>query len=304
MPRARLRATHYARQRGLTVIELLVALVIGLGVIAAGLAFMMRSGESIRIGQEQAVNTSRGQQALARMVAEIKGVNIDAPPLYPVTPAFANLPRLPYLMIEKTPLYDPVPATGTAAPLIMPATPAARQFNSQNGAADLMHKWFPNPNPALNESNSLVFYKAPAPGAGGTSSIQRITYRLVVDNDPRSGYRRSRLMREVQNPLSDGSIQFHGAPAPASTVLADDVISIQFTYPSFEQQISAALDTQLTALAADPVQQTSYINENFRKVIGIRIVLGGARLGTEVKNQLPNQTAGVELKTEVRLRSE
>ena len=157
------------------------------------------------------------------------------------------------------------------------------RFLSQAGATDITHKWYPNP--TGDESNSLVFYRAPAPGPGGTSTIERVTYRL----------RDRKLYREVQSPIAAGGNSFYSGPTPVSTVLTDDVQLIQFTYPIFEQQMSAALDTQLLALAT--ADRIAFINENFRKVIGIRIVLGGGQItGQELK--------GIELKTEVRLRSE
>ncbi|PKL77694.1 MAG: hypothetical protein CVV27_04815 [Candidatus Melainabacteria bacterium HGW-Melainabacteria-1] len=190
--------------------------------------------------------------------------------------------------------------------MVAPAVPAARRFLSQSGQTDMWRKWFPRPNG--DESNSLVFYKAPAPGAGGTSQIERITYRLQQDTDA-AGYRRSRLLREVQRPLTAASTNFGSNPAPIVTVLADEVQVLQFSYPIFEQQMTAALHTQWNLIEADPdptkaIELLRTINSNYRKVIGIRIVMGGARLGPEIKGSTPPLSAGVELRTEVRLRSE
>ncbi|MEZ0369674.1 MAG: PilW family protein [Candidatus Sericytochromatia bacterium] len=266
---------HY--QKGISIMELLVALVIGTLILSAGISFMLNSSKAMRMGQEQAKYTSQAQQILSRMVKEIKSVNIDAPPLFTVSPAWATLPALPYTSYELSSYPD------TSGDVILPAVPAARKFASQAGATDMQHKWYPNP--SGNESNSLVFYKAPGPGAGGTSQVQRISYRLVG----------TRLLREVQSPLSAGSDQFHSNPVPSSTLLSDMVRIIQFTYPLFEQQMTTTLDTTLTA-QTEP-DRTEFINENCRKVISIRIVMGGLRLGSQ-------DTPSVELKTEVRLRSE
>ncbi|PKL76877.1 MAG: hypothetical protein CVV27_08075, partial [Candidatus Melainabacteria bacterium HGW-Melainabacteria-1] len=94
-----------SHQRGFSMIELLVALVIGSALLAAGVAFMMRTGNTIRIGQEQTENTSRAQQVMSRMVKELKGVNVDAPPLFNVAPAWNSLPALPHYSHLELPSY-------------------------------------------------------------------------------------------------------------------------------------------------------------------------------------------------------
>lgn len=265
----------------MTILELLVSLVIGLGVLAAGLAFLNNTSRSIQIGQESAANTSVAQQALNRMVKELKGVHVANPSLMSITPAWTDLPALPYTALE---LY-PYPAT--SGQVMDPAAPAARKFASQSTPLDIYHKWYPNPNGA--ESNSLVFYKAPATAPGNVSQVERITYRLQGD----------RLLREVQRPLSSSATSFVGTPAPLVTVLAKEVQQIQFTYPDFARQMTAAVDTQLNDLLADEGNAVlqRHLNETYRKVIGIRIVMAGAQISGST-------SAGIELQTEVRLRSE
>lgn len=265
-------------QQGISVPELLIAVVIGVGLLGAGIAFMINTTRTLKLSEDNARNTSVAQQVLSKMTKELKGVPINSPPLYAVNIAWSTLPALPYDSLETTPNHP-----NTAGTVGLPSVPAARKFLSQSGATDIAHKWYPNP--TGNESNSLVFYRAPAPGPGGTSIIERVTYRLLD----------RKLYREVQSPMAAGANSFYSSPTPVTTVLTDDVQLIQFTYPIFEQQMSAALDTQLLALAA--VDRSAFINENFRKVIGIRIVLGGGK----IKNQ---ELKGIELKTEVRLRSE
>lgn len=270
-------AKRLNQQRGMTMVELLVAVVIGVVVLGAGVSFMLNAGKTMRMGTDQDKATSQAQLVLTNLVKEIKSAHIDVPPLYGVSPAWATLPTLPYAAYELSSYPD------TSATVVMPAVPAIRKFFSQTGAVDIQHKWYPNPTGP--ENNSLVYYKAPAPAPGGSSNVNRITYRLVGN----------RLLREVQSPLTAASLQFHSNPLPVTRLLSDNVKVIQFTYPSFEQAMTVALDTQLTALT-EPAR-TRYINDNFRKVIGIRIVMGGLRLGGQ-------DTPSVELKTEVRLRSE
>ena len=119
--------------------------------------------------------------------------------------------------------------------------------------------------------------------------IWRVTYRLENQN----------LLRETQTPILASSNSFQSSPAPRRTILAKDVMSIQFTYPNFEQAMNASLDTQLTTIQTNDgnAALNRFINANFRKEIGIRIVMGGATRGGTTR-------AGVELSTEVRLRSE
>lgn len=270
-------------QKGLTLMELMVALLIGSILLTAAMLFMNSTSKTIKLGHENSVNTSVAQQALSRMVKELKGVNVDAPPLYAVSPTWDTLPALPYSSLE---IY---PYPNTSGSVAVPAAPAARKFASQASPSDIYHKWYPNPADG-KEDNSLVFYRAPAPGPGGTSQVVRISYRLDA---------KGRLLREVQKPLSSGSLSFQSSPTPEITVIADAVDTLQFTYPEFERQMSASLDNDLTTLQTNEGYQALQVslNENFRKIIRIRLVMKGARSGN-------GNFPGVELTTEVRLRSE
>lgn len=276
--------THTLRQaqRGISIIELLIALVIGLTILSAASAFLFRTSSTIKMGEQDTQNTSRAQQVLSRMSREIKAVSVAAPPLYLVSTPWASLPALPYSALEL------LPYANTAGSIDLPTVPAARKFASQVTPADIYRKWYPNP--TGNESNSLVFYRAPAPGPGGTSTIERVTYRLLATGD---------LLREVQRGILTSSNSFQTTPAPQRTVLAKGVLSIQFRYPNFEQAMNASLDNQLTTIQTNDgnAALNRFINDNFRKAIAIRIVMSGA-----VRGGTPRP--GVELSTEVRLRSE
>ena len=256
------RSASVSAQRGITLVESLVAVVIGLGVLGAAAGFFIQTSRSIKMGQDSAENTAVAQQLAT-------------------TPAWDTLPALPYTAKE---LY---PYPSTAGVVIDPAYPAARWFGSQS-ASDIYHKWYPNPDGG--GSNSLVFYKAVPPGPGGTSTIERVSYRLDSKNQ---------LIKEVQRPLLSTSTSFQSSPTPERTVLAKEVQSIAFTYPVFERQMNAALDTQLTAMqtAQGAAATQSFISDNYRKIIGIRVVMQGPRIGNKNK-------PGIELETEVRLRSE
>ncbi len=268
------------QERGISIVEALIALVIGLGVLSAGIGFFVKTTRTIQIGQENAENTAVAQQVLARMTREIKAAAVSQPRLFNATPVWSNLPALPYTAKELTPYPN------TAGVVIDPAAPAARKFSAQS-ASGIENKWYPNPE--AGGSNSLVFYKALPPAPGGTTQIERVTYRLDG----------TELIKEVQRPLSASSNNFQNSPAPLRNVMAKEVSEIQFTYPIFMQQMNAALDTQLTDIQTNqsPAEAQRFMNENYRKVIGIRIVMQGARIGNDIK-------PGIELTTEVRLRSE
>lgn len=267
-------------QRGITLVESLVALVIGIGVLGGAIGFFMYTSRTLKVGQESAENTSVAQQALSRLTREIKSASVARPRLFNATPVWDTLPALPYTAKE---LY---PYPSTAGGVIDPAMPAARWFATQTGT-DIYHKWYPNAD--VGGSNSLVYYKAVAPGPGGTSVIERITYRLE-DNQ---------LVREAQRPLTATSTNFQSNPEPERTVIAKEVAEIQFTYPLLERQMNATLDSQLSTIQTDEgaVALQTFLNENFRKIIRIRLVMQGARIGDDIK-------PGIELSTEVRLRSE
>lgn len=271
-------------QAGFTVLEAAVAALLGAIVLGGAIAFLNSSTKTMHIGQENTVITGKGQQALSRMTREIKSVNTNAPPLFNVTPDWATLPALPYTALELT----PYPAT--AGVVLIPAVPAARFFATQTSPGDPYHKWYPNPDDQII-SNSLVFYKAPAPGPGGTAQVQRITYRHDAS--------RQSLVREVQVPLTASSTSFSSNPTPDVTVLSNRVKAVQFTYPSFEQAMTPSLDSDLDALlsAEGNAVLQRFLNENYRKAIGIRLLMEGPVHGNK-------SYGGVELTTEVRLRNE
>lgn len=268
-------------QQGISLVEALVAVVIGIGVLGAAMGFFMQTTRTLKMGQESAENTSVAQQLLSRITREIKAASVLRPRLFNATPAWDTLPALPYTAKE---LY---PYPSTAGVVMDPAYPAARWFATQT-ASDIYHKWYPNPD--VGGSNSLVYYKAVAPGPGGVSVLERVTYRVDDKNQ---------LLREVQRPLLSTSTNFQNTPVPLRTVLAKEVQRIVFTYPVFERQMNAALDTQLTAMqvAQGAAATQSFISENYRKIIGIHVVMQGPRIGNKTK-------PGIELSTEVRLRSE
>lgn len=269
-------------------IEVLLALTIGLTLLSALVTFLINTSQNIRLGEEHARNTARAQQVLARMTKEIKGSASEAPSLFALSPNWTVLPALPYLALELTPY--PV----TAGSVISPAVPAARKFLSQATPVDIYHKWYPK---SQTESNSLVFYSIPAPGPGHTAQVERITYRL--DTTLAGNFK---LVREVQRPVISSSTSFSASPTPQRTVLAERVQLLQFTYPDFERAMQAqgaTLDSQLTDIQTNQgnAALVAYLNTQFRQTIGIRLILGGAPLNATQYRK------GIELTTEVRLRN-
>jgi prepilin-type N-terminal cleavage/methylation domain-containing protein len=280
-------------QRGFTLIEVLIAMTLGLILIGAVVSFLLNSSQNIRQGQQQAESVSRGQQTLNRIVEDIKESAIGAPPLFPIAVNWAQLPMPPYMAFELYPYAD---TSGLAA---TPTTPAARKFASQVGEnTNPLLKWYPNPVGNPVESNSLVFYKTPSPGVGSVGLVERVTLRLDR-TDPNNG----KLLREVQSPVGSGATKFQLNPTPEIRTMADGVELIQFTYPEFERAMApdpAGLHDQLNQMVTAQGERVTqgYINQNWRKTIAIRLVMQGAVMPGG------RRATGIELKTEVRLRSE
>ncbi|MGE3727183.1 MAG: PilW family protein [Candidatus Sericytochromatia bacterium] len=276
------------QEKGFSVIEMLIGLTIGLTMLTALVVFFMNTQKNMMLGQEHARTTSQAQLVLARMTKEIKGSASEAPSLFALSPNWASLPALPYTAVELQP-HPP-----TAGVVVSPGVPAARKFLSQATPSDIYHKWYPN---SSNESNSLVFYLVPPPGPGNTAVVERVTYRLDNTNP-----NNIKLLREVQRPVVGGSNSFQATPTPQRTVLAERVQLLQFTYPDFSRAMDsqgASLDTQLTDIQTNQgnAALVEYLNQQYRQVIGIRLILGGSPLNAGQFRK------GIELTTEVRLRN-
>lgn len=279
--------------RGLTLVEVMVATVLGVIMLGATVAFLLNSTKQINQGMSQAEQTSRAQQALARMTTELKKVNTEGPVLFATGETWTNLPALPpYSKVEENPpdTYYYHPFTGTVD---LPTVPAARRFPAQSSIDDKFHKWYPNPDQGPEESNSLTFYRTDPAGPGVVAPIQRITYRLDT-TDPQN----FKLVREWQTAVTAANPD----PAISRQVLADQVRYVQFTYPYFESamQQNATLETQMIDLKDEQGQNAlnRYINQNFRGVVKIRLVLTGALVGSN-----PQKALAIDLSTEVRVRN-
>lgn len=275
-------------------VELLVALTLGLVMLSVVVAFFFNTSRTITMGQKQAQAQNKAELALQKMVQAIKGANTEPPPLFAFSPAWNQLPALPYMAGE----LSPYPTTSGIA--VEPTVPAARKFAAQLSLTDKDHKWCPNPDQDPSESNSLVFYHAPQPGPGNTAQVERITYRLEATS-PNQG----RLIKETQRPITSASLNFASSPAPTREVIVDNVLSVQFTYPLLLDRLQQPspvgsdfhddLNTMQTTQGNDVLQ--GYLNQGFRKIIKIHLVIAGAeRQGTPMR--------GIELETEVRLRNE
>lgn len=266
----------------------MVAMVMGLMVLGATVAFLINTTKQVNQGKAQAEQASRAQQAMSRMVTELKRVNTEGPVLFATGEVWTNLPALPsYSSVEVYP-YGSI--TGTVD---LPTVPAARLFPSQSSINDKFHKWYPNPDQGPDESNSLTFYRTESAGPGVTVPVQRITYRVDTTDS-----QNATLVREQQIGVTNANAN----PAVISRVLTDHVKLVQFTYPYFEREMqnNANLETQLLAVKTDQGQNglNRYINQNFRGVVKIRLVLTGAQIGTSTKKAL-----AIDLTTEVRVRN-
>lgn len=275
--------------RGLSLVEVMVAMVMGLMVLGATVAFLINTTKQVNQGKAQAEQASRAQQAMARMVTELKRVNTEGPVLFATGEVWTNLPALPsYSAVADCPVYSSLNGT-----VDLPTVPAACRFPAQSSINDKFHKWYPNPAQDPDESNSLTFYRTEAAGPGMTAPVQRIDYRL--DKSDSQNYK---LVRDVQT----GVTAANPNPTAKRRVLTDHVKLVQFTYPYFEREMqnNANLESQLLAVQTDQGQNglNRYINQNFRGVVKIRLVLTGAQIGTSTKKAL-----AIDLTTEVRVRN-
>lgn len=259
------------KNTGVTIVELLVAITLSLIVLTALITFFFRGSKLMQIGQDQARVPAMAQFVLNKMVKDLESANTQAPTILGITEVTWNaLLALPYSSVELYPYPD------TAGTITLPAAPAARKFSSQVGMTDKFHRWYPNPNPNANENpnpdknsdvaNSLVFYKL------DSGNIVRITYRIDSFNN---------VIREQQN--SPGTS--FTSPAPQVQRLLENVKYIQFTYPVFEQEMARTdIDFESTLYAMTTTIRESYINQNYRKTIGIKISIFGATIGqTKIK---------------------
>lgn len=276
--------------RGLSLVEVMVAMVMGLMVLGATVAFLINTTKQVNQGKAQAEQASRAQQAMSRMVTELKRVNTEGPVLFATGEVWTALPALPsYSEVSDC----PVVYSALYGAVDLPTVPAACQFPAQSGINDKFHKWYPNPDLGPDESNSLTFYRTEAAGPGMTAPVQRIDYRL-----DKSDSQNFKLVRDVQT----GVTAANPNPTAKRRILTDHVKLVQFTYPYFEREMqnNTSLETQLLAVKAAQGQNglNRYINQNFRGVVKIRLVLTGAQIGTSTKKAL-----AIDLTTEVRVRN-
>lgn len=285
---------------GFTMIEVLVGLVLGIMVLGGLVLFLFQTSGGVQKGINHGQITSKAQQALDRMAGELKNANTEAPQLLDLgvtlSNDWANLPHLPYLRIEI------VPYQNVSGSTVMPTAPAARHFLHQSSTSDPYHSWYPNPFENYGESdqmytlesNSIVFYKINRPAPGQSATVSRVTYRTLADPNDASNLR---LIREEQQPMTPTSNYFHNTPNPQTQVLAEQVLSMHFTYPDLIKHMEDTNgDYQDDLLAMNATDREEVLNSQFRKEIALRLVLKGAKVGNE-------RVKGIELKTEVKVRN-
>jgi prepilin-type N-terminal cleavage/methylation domain-containing protein len=274
---------------GFTLIELMIGLLVG--AIAMAMVFSMFVGTStaIRDNNNRAMAIGQVEVALQRLAKEIKYANTTNPDASTGMPAvLANtLPLLPYTQVENATYLAYTDSSGAFTP---PAPPAARLFLAQNGQSPLYQsQWCPNPEmpcvPA-DASNSLVFYKTEPDG---------VTHRISLKAATVAG--QLCLVRLDQSPMSASSLT-DSTPPPKVTVLIRNLKSAQFTYPAMLTQVNSAngstFGASLAAMASS--QRESYLNSNFRKLIGIRVRVAVASSGG-------GKPAISELRTTVQVRN-
>lgn len=255
-------------QAGFTIVELLIGLLVGSIAMSMVFGLFFRSTEAIRFGNSQAMAVGEVEVAMQRLVREIKGANTTNP--HAITGEGillpADLPLLPYNGFEPAPYLGFQSSSGGQP---FPLIPAARLFAAQQGVLPLYRSaWCPNPNlVGPDDSNSLVYY------LNQQGTIHRITLR--ADG--------TELVRLDQSPIIATTLSDQ-TPRPERRVIARGLRSIQFTYPKLlaELENGATGAAFATALPSSPTERDRYLNQHFRRLIGIRLRLetrapGGAR---------------------------
>ncbi len=304
------------KQRGFSIVELLIGVSIGIIVLTGLLSFFFRTSKMISGEQNSAKRISQVQFVLNMLAEDIKESNSQAPSTgSTVTPAnWAALPYMTYFRIfdysGNFPILQPPDTTFAKE---FPTYPVAYVFNSQAGQVGLPNGWFPKPtvntsDPQFPESNQLAFYKVVG------NQISRVLY--YTEEDPNPDYalvkswtntyaRPERLRRIQQTGILSTSTNFIDTTITTSRndILLSNVKAIQFTYPVLTQRLSNTLDPLYISVntATDPTPakipylQSGLMN-TFRNIIGIKILMAGQPIGN-------NLSTAFELNTEVNVRN-
>lgn len=299
------------KNRGFTIIELVIGLGIGIVVLTGLMTFYFRSSKMI--GEQQAVakDATQLQFVMNKIVQDIKETNTQAPGTGSTVnyTQWGNLPYLSYLKV-----FNPVsvdqPLT-SAYPKMIPTYPAAYLFAWQNDPLQTIgtsNRWFPKVDPNNISPNQLMFYKVV------NNQVLRITYYTQPDPNFPALPIVYRLRRKQQTNISSTSLLLNDpALATNDTVILSNLNNVEFTYPILSRKLAnptdfgyvlANVDSNLrtkvtTATDPDPFKipyvQSKFMNE-YRNIINIKIVTSGPKIGNKRVNAL-------ELSTEVNIRN-
>lgn len=275
------------KQKGFTLIEVLIGGTIGIMVLSALLMFFLGSSKIIQNQQGLVKDASDLQFVMNKISEDIKDANTEAPTANSSLTSgdWLNLPSLCYIRPFNTSLNNPIcqPALATY-PKEAPTYPVAYQFQWQSGLVSDPNGWYPKINSAnAEDSNQLGFYKVI------NGRVTRILY--FTEPDPAFPVSENvfRLRRKQQMDIIASSDKYVDATLQTTenTVIAG-IKFAQFTYPPLIKKLdSTSIEYDLSLFnvlngligSETDVSKRAYmqseIMNKYRNIIGIKISVAG-----------------------------
>lgn len=275
------------KQKGFTLIEVLIGGTIGIMVLSALLMFFLGSSKMIQNQQGLVKDSSELQFVMNKISEDIKDANTEAPTANSSLSSndWLNLPSLCYIRPFNTSFNNPICQQALSSyPKESPTYPVAYQFQWQSGLVGDPNGWYPKINTASPEdSNQLGFYKMV------NGRVSRILYFTEPDPAFPVGQNVFRLRRKQQIDIISSSDKYID---PLLQTTENTIISgiklAQFTYPSLIKKLDSTsteydsnLFTTLNDLIASELDiakrayMQSELMNKYRSIIGIKIAVAG-----------------------------
>lgn len=271
------------KQKGFTVLEVLIGGTIGIVILTSLLMFFLGSSKMIENQQGLVKSAADLQFVMNKISDDIKDSNTEAPTANSslTSDDWFNLPSLCYIRPFNTAPNNPIcqPALSSYVKE-SPTYPAAYPFQWQSGLMTSKDGWYPKINVATPEdSNQLGFYKVV------NGRVTRVLYYTEPDPAFPVSQNVLRLRRKQQMDIISTSDKYidSSLQTTESTVIAGLKFA-QFTYPPLIKKLDptsseydSTLYTRLNELiASEPdaakraYMQSNIMNE-YRNIIGIKI---------------------------------
>lgn len=303
------------RNKGFTLIELMIGLSLGVLVLTGLVSFFFRTSKIVDIEQKSVKDLAQLQFVLNKIAQDIKEVN-TVPPESSGTVTLSDWQNLPYMargrIFDKTGTQEIVQPPVSTYPKEIPTYPFAYLFLNQAGTTGAPSSVYPKADLSLNckESNELTFYKVV------NNQVTRVLY--YTEEDPAypsfsipatcHPLRVLRLKRKQQFGILPTSIYFiDNTLTTKDEVIMSNIKYIQFTYPNIDKKLDASsseydstLDSNISGVTGSNVTEKAckqgMLVMNDRNLIQIKIGTAGPQIGDE-------RVTALELSTEVNVRN-